>query len=132
MSIIVKTVTRLTVGIIFVFGGYLAAFGHIGLGGGIAGGVVVALAYILYVLTYGRTEVEERLSRKWALMALALGALFFLLAALSGFMGRAFLLEGLPLEEIENLAIMLLVGAGLFVLFLEFVTFRVSAKGEIK
>ncbi|MFA4843654.1 MAG: MnhB domain-containing protein [Candidatus Margulisiibacteriota bacterium] len=141
MSLIVKTVTRVTVGVIFVFGAYIAAHGHLTLGGGIAGGVIVALAYILYVLAYGRTEAEERLSRQRALAIMTLGALLFLALALAGYRQGYFMGNFLPTGEpgkllsagvipFFNLAIMLFLGAGLFVVFLTFIAFRVEVKPE--
>ena len=39
MSVIVKTVTRLTVGLIFLYGIYIVLHGHLTPGGGFAGGV---------------------------------------------------------------------------------------------
>lgn len=43
MTLIVKTVTRLTIGLILMYGIYITLHGHLGPGGGFAGGVIVAL-----------------------------------------------------------------------------------------
>jgi multicomponent Na+:H+ antiporter subunit B len=120
MSLIVKTVTRVTVGVIFLFGCYLSVQGHATLGGGLAGGVVIALAFILYVLAYGRTIAEERLSKQLALILMELGAVFFLLLSFFGCKPN-----GISEYVLCNLAITVTVGAGLFVVFLTLVTFRV-------
>ncbi|MFH1710233.1 MAG: MnhB domain-containing protein [bacterium] len=125
MSLIVKTVTRVTVGVIFLFGCYLAAQGHATLGGGFAGGVVIALAFILYVLAYGRTIAEERLSKQLALILMELGAVFFLMLSFFGCKPN-----GNSESILCNLAIMVTLGAGLFVVFLTLVAFRVKVREE--
>lgn len=125
MGLIVKTVTRVTVGVIFLFGCYISVQGHATLGGGLAGGVIIALAFILYVLAYGRTEAEERLSKKVALILMELGAIFFLLISIFGCKSDIILQCIL-----SDFAISVMVGAGLFVVFLSFVTFRVRISEE--
>ena len=125
MGLIVKTVTRVTVGVIFLFGCYLSVQGHSALGGGLAGGVVVALAFILYVLAYGRTEAEERLSKEVALILMELGAVLFLLLSFFG------CTSGWNSEIILcNFAITVMSGSGLLVVFLTFITFRVRIRDE--
>jgi len=125
MGLIVKTVTRVTVGVIFLFGCYLSVQGHAALGGGLAGGVVVALAFILYVLAYGRTEAEERLSKEVALILMELGAVLFLLLSFFG------CTSGGNSEIILcNFAITVMSGSGLLVVFLTFITFRVRIRDE--
>ena len=122
---IVKTVTRVTVGVIFLFGCYLSVQGHSALGGGLAGGVVVALAFILYVLAYGRTEAEERLSKEVALILMELGAVLFLLLSFFG------CTSGGNSEYILcNFAITVMSGSGLLVVFLTFTAFRVRIRDE--
>ncbi|MFC1568173.1 MnhB domain-containing protein [Candidatus Margulisiibacteriota bacterium] len=141
MSVIVRTVTRVTIGIIFLYGLYIALHGHLTPGGGFAGGIIMALVYILYVLAYGKAEAEERLSKKWASIIESLGGLMFLAIALAGFAGGYFFLNVLPkgqpgdilsagLIPLSNLAIMFKVGAGLFAVFLVLVTFSVVIRKE--
>ncbi len=125
MSLIVKTVTRVTAGVIFVFGCFVASSGPSSIGGGLAGGVVISLAFILFVLAYGRTHAEERLGKQYALNVIGIGALLFLFATF---------FCGITNRQVQsllcNMSIMLVVGGGLFVVFLDFVTFRVKAPGE--
>ncbi len=47
MSLIVKTVTGLVVCFIMLFGIYIILHGHLSPGGGFAGGVMVALSFVL-------------------------------------------------------------------------------------
>lgn len=127
MSLIVKTVTRVTAGVIFIFGCYIASSGPTSIGGGLAGGVIISLAFILFVLAYGRTHAEERLGKQIALNIMAIGALLFLFNTFF----CCYVSKGLQ-GILCNMAIMLIVGAGLFVVFLDFVTFRVKAmEGKI-
>lgn len=58
MSIIVKQVTQLLAGIIFMFGIYIILHGHLTPGGGFAGGVIIAGAFILLILAYGSSALR--------------------------------------------------------------------------
>ncbi|MDI6606195.1 MAG: MnhB domain-containing protein, partial [Candidatus Omnitrophota bacterium] len=53
MSLIVKTITRLTVGLILLFGIYIVLHGHLSPGGGFAGGVIIALSFVHLMLAFG-------------------------------------------------------------------------------
>jgi len=53
MSIIVKKTTQLISGMIFLYGIYVIAHGHLTPGGGFAGGVIIAGAFILITLAFG-------------------------------------------------------------------------------
>lgn len=141
MSIIVKTVTRVTIGIIFLFGFYIVLHGHLTPGGGFAGGIIIALVYVLYVLAFGKTAAEERLNKRWASAFESLGGIIFLGIALLGFAGGYFFLNVAPkgvagkivsagLIPLSNLGIMLKVGAGLYAVFLVLVTFSVIIRRE--
>jgi len=54
MSLIVKTITRLTVGIMLLYGIYIISHGHLTPGGGFAGGVIIALSFVNLMLAYGK------------------------------------------------------------------------------
>ena len=54
MSLIVKVITRLTVGLILLYGIYIVLHGHISPGGGFAGGVIIALSFVNLMLAYGK------------------------------------------------------------------------------
>ena len=62
MSLIVKTITRLTVGLIFLFGVYIVLHGHVTPGGGFAGGVIIALSFIHLMLAFGKDTALKKLS----------------------------------------------------------------------
>ncbi len=81
MSLIVKTITRLTVGLILLYGIYIVLHGHVSPGGGFAGGVIIALSFIHLMLAYGKEETFKRLSKQAASVFESLGAILFLTIA---------------------------------------------------
>jgi len=137
MSLIVKTITRLTVGIIFLYGIYIVLHGHVTPGGGFAGGVIIALSFIHLMLAYGRQEAFKRLSRAAASVFESFGAIMFLGIALLGFVGGYFFLNFLPKGEpfrlfsagiipLCNIAICFKVGAGIFAIFVALVLLKLD------
>ncbi|MBU3958757.1 MAG: hypothetical protein KKE91_02725, partial [Candidatus Omnitrophica bacterium] len=54
MTLIVKTITRLTVGLILLYGIYIVLHGHLTPGGGFAGGVIIALSFVHLMLAFGK------------------------------------------------------------------------------
>jgi multicomponent Na+:H+ antiporter subunit B len=53
MSIIVKKICQIIAPVIFLFGLYVIAHGHLTPGGGFAGGVIMASAFIFQIIAYG-------------------------------------------------------------------------------
>jgi multicomponent Na+:H+ antiporter subunit B len=130
MTVIVKTITRLTVGLILLYGIYVVLHGHLTPGGGFAGGVVVALSLAHVTLAFGK-RTALRLAPDSGVKAVeCLGALLFLGLALLGLAaGAAFFANVLPKGSpfalwsagfipLCNIAIAAKVGAGLFAAFL--------------
>ncbi len=129
MTVIVKTITRLTVGLILLYGIYIVLHGHLTPGGGFAGGVIIALSFIHLMLAFGRELALKKLSQTATSIVESLGALMFLTVASLGFIGgffffNFFLHKGNPFELFSagiiplcNIAISLKVGAGLFAIF---------------
>ncbi|MFH1398385.1 MAG: MnhB domain-containing protein [Candidatus Omnitrophota bacterium] len=136
MTVIVKTVTRLTVGLILLYGIYIVLHGHLSPGGGFAGGVIIALSFIHLMLAFGREAVLKKLSQGRASVLENIGALMFLAIALIGFSGgylffNFFLHKGSPFALFSagiiplcNIAISLKVGAGLFAIFAALILFK--------
>ncbi|NQT95333.1 MAG: hypothetical protein HQ572_02680 [Candidatus Omnitrophica bacterium] len=132
MSIIVKTITRFTVGLIFLYGIYIVLHGHVSPGGGFAGGVIIALSFVHLMLAYGKEAALKKLSKRATSILESTGAMLFLLIALLGFTGGYFFLnfinKGEPFKLFSagiiplcNIAIALKVGAGLFAIFVALV-----------
>jgi len=136
MTLIVKAVTRLTVGLILLYGIYIVLHGHISPGGGFAGGVIIALSFIQLILAFGKEVALKKFSQTASSILENLGALMFLSIALLGFLGgyfffNFFLHKGSPFALFSagiiplcNIAISLKVGAGLFAIFAALVLFR--------
>lgn len=139
MSLIVKTITRLTVGLILLYGIYIVLHGHISPGGGFAGGVIIALSFIHLMLAYGKEVAFKRLSKAAASIFESAGAILFLGIALLGFTGGYFFLnfisKGEPFRLFSagiiplcNIAICLKVGAGLFAIFVALVLLKLESE----
>ena len=140
MTLIVKTITRLTVGLILLYGIYIVLHGHISPGGGFAGGVIVALSFIHLMLAFGKDFALKKLSVSKASILESLGALMFLSIALLGFLGGYFFLnfflkKGMPFNLFSagiiplcNIAISLKVGAGLFAIFVALIIFKTGER----
>lgn len=141
MSLIVKTITRLTVGTIFLYGVYIITHGHVSPGGGFAGGVIIALAFIHLILAYGKETAFKKLSQSAASVFESTGAMMFLIIALLGFAGGYFFLNFLPKGEpfrlfsagiipLYNIAISLKVGAGIFAIFVALILLKLDNLGK--
>jgi multicomponent Na+:H+ antiporter subunit B len=137
MSLIVKTVTRLTVGLILLYGIYIVLHGHLSPGGGFAGGVILALSFIHLVLAFGKDVALRKISESMQAFLECAGAILFLTLALIGFVGGYFFLnvlpKGNPFELFSagiippcNIAISLKVSAGMFSVFLVLVLLDVG------
>lgn len=136
MTLIVKTITRLTVGLILLYGIYIVLHGHISPGGGFAGGVIIALSFIHLMLAFGKETALRKLSATRASIIESVGAIMFLSIAILGFVGGYFFLnfflhKGKPFALFSagiiplcNIAICLKVGAGLFAIFVVLILFK--------
>lgn len=144
MSIVVRTVTRWVAAFIFLYGLYIMAFGHLSPGGGFAGGVILASAFVLEVLARGRQAATARFPFGVARRMDSAGALLFLAVALVGlvFAGGFFVnfiqksAAGQPLRLFNagiiplcNLAIAIKVCASLFLVMVVLSVLRVKAGG---
>ena len=142
MTLIVKTITRLTVGLILLYGIYIVLHGHISPGGGFAGGVIIALSFIHIMLAFGRQTALKKVSEAAASILESLGAIMFLtiasLGLLSGFFflnfflhkGEPFQLFSAGIIPLCNIAICLKVGAGLFAVFAALVLFGTAGRED--
>lgn len=77
----VRTIARLVVPFVLVFGVYVVAHGHYGPGGGFAGGVVLAVGVILTRITLGDRASARLCPEGAAVVALVLGMTLFLIVA---------------------------------------------------
>jgi multisubunit Na+/H+ antiporter MnhB subunit len=125
MTLIVKTVTRLTVGIILMYGIYIVLHGHLSPGGGFAGGVIIALSFVHLMLAFGKEAAFRKLSMPVASILESTGAILFISIAFLGLAGGYFFFHTLGTGEpfslfsaytvlFSNIAISIKVGCGLF------------------
>ncbi|MBN1540647.1 MnhB domain-containing protein [candidate division KSB1 bacterium] len=92
MSIIVKTVTRVSVWLILLYGWYIILHGHLTPGGGFAGGVIIALAFLNVMLAYGKDFTVKWLNIQFLKDMEAASITLFLVMGLLGIsFGGAFL-----------------------------------------
>jgi len=137
MSIIVKKVSQLLMGIIFLYGIYIILHGHLSPGGGFAGGAFLSGAFILLVLANGSHVMNLRQEEEKAAVIEGLAILtFVLIATLGFFIGvKAFFGNFLPkgvlgelvsagIIPLYNIMIGLEVGAALFTIFLALVIYK--------
>ena len=145
-SIIVRTVARWVVAFILLYGLYVVAFGHLSPGGGFAGGVILACAFVLEVLAWGSEGAFSVFPFGLAKRLDVTGAFLFLVLALAGatmaggffvnFVQRA--APGRPLALFNggiiplcNVAIALKVCASLFLAMVVLSALRVR-RGELE
>jgi multisubunit Na+/H+ antiporter MnhB subunit len=134
MTLIVKTIGRLVINFIILFGVYIILYGHITPGGGFPGGVIVATAFILIMLAYGRDTALRKFGDTTASLLDNFGALSFLVIGLLGFLGGYFFINflspGTPFDlfsagtiPLSNIAIGLKVSASLYAVFMALAIF---------
>lgn len=111
MSLIVKTVTRLTVYFILLYGIYITISGHVSPGGGFAGGVIIALAFIQVMLAFGKEVALKRL-RTYALR------FWVCIAALAFLFSVIFNLASPYRQILEPFFEMTIVGLSIFAIFI--------------
>ena len=137
MSTIVKKMTQLIAGLIFMYGIYIIMHGHLSPGGGFAGGAIVAGAFILLILAFGSSALNLKkevagssntesiailLVTILALMALLFGAKVFLFNFLpKGTPGELLSAGVIPLY---NLFIGIEVAGAILTIFLALVIFK--------
>lgn len=104
MTLIVKTVTRIMVWMMLLYGMYLILHGHLTPGGGFGGGVIIALAFLSIFLAYGRNFTEEWLNIGALHQGEAVAIVLFLVVGLLGITaGGLFLANFLPHGQLFNL-----------------------------
>jgi len=145
MSTIVKTVARWVTGFILLYGLYVMAYGHLTPGGGFAGGVILASAFVLLLMAYGQKRTAEVLPYVAAEHLDSIGAVFFWAMGMLGLLtggqfflnviqrrsaGEPFHLFNAGIIPLCNLAIALKVCASLVVVTMLLAVLRVVGGGS--
>ena len=143
MTVIVKTITRWTAALIFLYGAYMVLYGHLSVGGGFAGGIILACSYVIMILAYGGKETIHALPKVIAAHLDSVGALAFLLLAVIGMFvgggyffsnwwmkGHQFRVFSAGIIPLANVAIALKVCVSLFLIFFILASLRMTKKGD--
>ena len=87
MGLIVKTMARATIPLIGIFGAYVVSHGHLTPGGGFQGGVVLASAALVVLVSFGYRLAENMYKKYKTLYSPleAFGGILFITAAAIGF-----------------------------------------------
>ena len=136
MSLIVKTMTRLLLPFILLFGAYLMLHGNISHGAGFVGGAVIAMGFALLIFAHGRETTAALITAARASFVMYLGLILFLAAGVAGMIyGTGFLAilapEGIPFELqgsgtllLLNILLCLAAAGALVAAFFGFVSFK--------
>jgi multisubunit Na+/H+ antiporter MnhB subunit len=143
MTIIVKRITQLMTPSIFLLGVYVILHGHLTPGGGFAGGVLIAGAFVLLVLAFGLEETKSEIQKWHVSFSESVGIfLFWFLAVLGLIQGTYFfynmLAKGVTTEPGQlfsagiiplcNVAIGIEVAAALYAIFLTLAVLKMVEK----
>lgn len=143
MTIIVKRISQLMTPSIFLLGIYIVLHGHLTPGGGFAGGVLIAGAFVLMILAYGSDDVKSEVQKWRASFSESLGIFLFWFLALLGLIqgsyffinliaktnpGKPFTLFSAGIIPLSNIAIGIEVAAALFAIFITLAVLRVGDK----
>lgn len=141
MTFIVKTVTRISVWMILLYGFYIIMHGHLTPGGGFGGGVIIALAFLNVMLAYGKKFTANWLKIGFLHDVEASSVLLFLVVGILGISaGGAFLANFMTKGQLFhlisagtilplNIIIGIKVGMSLFLVVYALAGFKVE-KGE--
>jgi len=115
-SRIVRTVARVLIPFIFLFGVYIIIYGHISPGGGFQGGVILAMGVILIFVVYGGEKMQKYVPHLSIIEIL--GVAFFVFIGILGIVSGRQFFSNLGTIWILNIIIASKVFAGLVILYL--------------
>ncbi len=138
MTIIVKKVTQIICGVIFLYGIYIIIHGHLTPGGGFAGGAIIAGAFILLILSFGSEFLALKKEETGSSLLESSAILVFLVIAVLGMIVGGvgiFLVNFLPkgtvgklisagVIPLYNIAVGMEVAAALLTIFLALLIYR--------
>ena len=77
-DIIVRTITKMIIPFIEIYGVFIILHGHITPGGGFSGGALLGTSLVLYTLVFGVHKAQKKFSEKASLFAESGGILWFI------------------------------------------------------
>ena len=106
-DIIVRSITRIVIPFIQLYGIYIILHGHISPGGGFSGGALIGSSLILYTLVFGVQKAKKKFSHRMSEIAESGGLLLYLFVGVLGIIfAGSFLTNkeaGFPLGEFGSL-----------------------------
>jgi multicomponent Na+:H+ antiporter subunit B len=106
-DVIVKTITKLIIPFVEVYGIFIILHGHVSPGGGFSGGALIGASLILYTIVFGVKKGEQKFSHRASEFAESGGIFLYVLVGLVGmiFAGSflANISAGFPLGEVGTL-----------------------------
>ncbi|MCD6307461.1 MAG: hypothetical protein J7M24_00540 [Candidatus Latescibacteria bacterium] len=137
LTLIVKTITKLILGFILVYGAGVVVYGHVTPGGGFAGGVMMACALILLVLAFGKNAAFSVISEKtlshWDVFAVVSVVEIFFIGFIGGPFVKNLFPHGTPMRIFSggtvmwsNVGVGIKVAVFLFAVFMALATFRMT------
>ena len=115
-SRIVKTATRALFPFILLFGVYVILYGHLSPGGGFQGGVILAIAVLLTVVTFGKSRLQPFVPH--LLCIEVVGVTLFVFVGLSGIVSGKQFLTNLGTIPLLNIIIGIKVFAGVVLMYI--------------
>ena len=140
-DIIVRSITRIVIPFIQLYGIYIILHGHISPGGGFSGGALIGSSLILYTLVFGVQKAKKKFSHRMSEISESGGLLLYLFVGVLGIMfAGSFLTNkeaGFPLGEFGSLFSggvipILMIGIGVKVASTMITLFHVLIEEEAK
>jgi len=83
-DLILKTITKMLLPFIQLYGVYVVLHGHISPGGGFSGGAILGASIILYTIVFGLKQGEKKLPHNVSLVIESGGVAWFVIIGLVG------------------------------------------------
>ena len=83
-DLILKTMARLVIPFIELYGVFIILHGHVSPGGGFSGGAILGTSLILYTLIFGVEKAQKKFSHRVSEIAESGGILWFVLIGIVG------------------------------------------------
>jgi len=121
-DLILREITSLLLPFIQVYGVYVIMHGHLSPGGGFAGGMILGVSFVLYILVFGLDSCLNKVPHRLSSVMESLGTLWYAAVGLLGVLrGASFLMNknagiglGTPGELFSSGLIMIItIGVGL-------------------
>lgn len=83
-DLILKTITKMLLPFIQLYGVYVVMHGHVSPGGGFSGGAILGASLILYIIVFGLKQGEQKLNHRTSLLIESGGVAWYMIIGLIG------------------------------------------------